>query len=324
MELGSDVLSAWELGSGAAPLGEGHINDTWLVPGRTGNRVLQRLNLRVFADPSLVMSNVERVVRHLNNRAPGWVPQVLQTVHGRSAYVDGEGQWWRCWTHVVDGRVLPELQTPEQAHTAGWVFGRTQALLKDLPGPRLKDTIGDFLRLQHYLAEYDCVADASVPQSVQAEHDVVMARRSRFDQSLIEPNAYIHGDCKLNNLLFSSAGQVAAVVDLDTVMWGHWAWDLGDLIRSAVIRKGALWVDGFAALVSGFREGSEEDRAGEVCVLAPQHVCYMLGVRYLTDYLNGNQYFKVSASDENLVRARRQFTALKLLQEQEHTLLRRI
>jgi aminoglycoside phosphotransferase (APT) family kinase protein len=314
-----EVLAAWQLKGQGVPLGDGHINDTWLVPSADGSAVLQRISGRVFDDPGLVMRNVGRVVTHLNAHHAGWVPELLPTVQGESSFVDAKGNWWRCWHHVAEGRTLSELETLEQAHAAGEAFGRTQRYLADLPGPPLTDTIPGFMRLDHYLREYDGLSDHS---QVAAEHAFVSSVRNRFNDVLAEPNAYIHGDCKLNNLLFDHRKpRVCAVLDLDTVMWGHWAWDLGDLVRSAAVRDDRLWIEGYAELVKGFREGSGRQHDALECVLAPQYVCLMLGVRFLTDHLRSDVYFKVSKRGDNLIRARRTFKLLEELYETQDQLV---
>ncbi len=130
---------------------------------------------------------------------------------------------------------------------------------------------------------------------------------------------YIHGDCKINNLLFrENSAEVVCVVDLDTTMHGHWAWDFGDLARSgAVTQDGSLSLDLFGALVEGFAGEKEAALGADELVLAPRYVCFMLGVRFLTDHLDGDRYFKVQARGDNLRRARAQFRLLEEMEARE-------
>ena len=231
------------------------------------------------------------------------MPQLEPTITGeRSLRADGV---WRLWRYLEDTTVVDPLTEIAQARAAGHAFGAFQAHLAGLAGPRLGNTIPGFLELAHYLREFDAVADAAP----RAERRLIDTHRHLADV-LGERNAYIHGDCKINNLLFdANAERVVAVIDFDTVMYGHWAWDFGDLVRSASFSQGGVDVSLFAACLEGFARHQSRITV-DAAVLAPSYVTVMLGVRFLSDHLSGDRYFRVSRRGENLQRAREQFALL--------------
>ncbi|HEY5644836.1 MAG TPA: aminoglycoside phosphotransferase family protein [Pseudomonadales bacterium] len=318
---GRALADGWRLTAGLAPLGEGHINDTLLATTATSERfVLQRINQTVFADPERVMGNLLRVIRHLETRSAGLLPGLVATRSGAFAHVDTAGDWWRLWHYVPDGRSLGRTSDPAVCAAAGEAFGRFQRLLADLPGPALEPTIPGFLELAVYLERFDTLArgaqaDASVADACGSMAFVDAHRNlaARFPKQ----QDLIHGDCKLNNLIFAAAEpRVLAVLDLDTVMVGHWAWDLGDLARSVLMgtRAPEQARSALDALCAGFAAGSGRRQIEpQVVIAAAAYVTFMLGIRFLTDHLEGDRYFRVDRRGENLERAREQFQLLRRL-----------
>jgi Ser/Thr protein kinase RdoA (MazF antagonist) len=326
------VLEAgWGIaGARLEPLGDGHINDTLLATAPDGARwVLQRINEQVFTDPARVMRNLARVETHLGKVAPGLIPPLIETREGRNFCLDEQGGWWRLWDYLPDGHTIEQTRDPAVCRAAAQAFGRFQRLLSDLPGPPLAPTIPGFLELDGYLARFDA-AVASTAGAGEAVADACgnasfIDRHRDLVEALPRGRDRIHGDCKLNNLLFDASGRaVRAILDLDTTMLGHWAWDFGDLARSVL--TGVLGDEGlaeqdaqaiaralFVALVDGLLSGSERALDARSLAIAPGYVAFMLGVRFLTDHLEGDRYFKVSERGENLDRARRQFALLARL-----------
>jgi Ser/Thr protein kinase RdoA (MazF antagonist) len=303
------LREGWGSTGEVSALGAGHINDTYLVVDASERWVLQRVNTEVFIDPRSLMHNVERIVSHILSHAPGFVPELIATTDAEPVHVDESGNYWRLSQFMTGTHTLQSLDNADQARAAGRAFARYQNLLADLPEPALTDPIAGFMRLDRYLAEFDEIASAAEPRRR------FIVERAPLQNVLQRCDANIHGDCKVNNLLFiDGSDQVGCVVDLDTTMRGHWAWDFGDLVRSGAVDADGFSIDLFAALAEGF----VGERSGEVSsaelVVAPRYVCFMLGVRFLTDHLRGDRYFKVSARGENLARAERQF---RLLQEME-------
>jgi len=320
------VAEGWWPAARVAPLGEGHIHATWLVESAAGGDryVLQRLSTAVFRDPASLMEKVARVVAHVQARAPGRVPMLVPT--RRAAWWLGreDGSCWRLWRYVAGGRTLQALDTPAQAESAGRAFGSFQSWLRDLPGA-VEDPIEGFMQLDHYLARLDAALarqGAHPPSAdVQTLVQLTDARRD-LAGSFSARDRLVHGDCKVNNLLFHAASdEVVCILDLDTVMRGHWAWDAGDLLRSAAAAGEGLSVERFGAVVRGMRETGAIDASAEAWVLAPRYVTLMLGVRFLTDHLEGDWYFRVRHPGENLERALAQFRLLAEFERHERALL---
>ena len=301
-------------------LGSGHIHDTWLATDPQGRRfVLQRLNSEVFKDPAAVMKNVARIVDHVWEQEPGLVPRLIPATTGQRAHRDAEGNLWRLWDYVADTRVLSEVDEAG-AEAAGAAFGRLQSILATLPAPALVPVIPGFLELDTYLQAFDALPPA-VKRSVQPEWNFIDARRTMATQ-LRSDGDYIHGDCKLDNLLFDNDGcKVRCIVDLDTVMRGHWAWDFGDLVRSVLRHSRVDQFEAlFAALCRGFLVASGRRAQARELIAAPGYVTLMLGVRRLTDHLQGDRYFKVSQPGENLEQARGQFKLLETIESRSGSL----
>lgn len=321
------ALAAWRLGSARlAPLGAGHINDTWLVQTADGARfVLQRLSAAVFPDPEQVAAKVARVTRHLQRHGAVRVPELLPA-GDRHWHRDDAGGVWRLWEFVGGARSLQRLESPAQGRAAGAAFGRLQRALAELPGP-VPDPIPGFMQLGHYLTELEAAARAaSIDAGVAVALEAVERRRD-LAALFTARDRLIHGDGKIDNLLFAPASdEVLYVLDLDTVMYGHWAWDFGDLSRSAAADGGRVNVARFASLARGFVEsgalasGPSGAERREALLLAPRHVALMLAVRFLTDHLRGDRYFKVGARGENLGRALGQLELLVDMEREERAL----
>ncbi len=322
------MREAWFDARTLRPLGDGHINDTLLVESSRGRFVLQRINERVFPDPQALQEKVSRVVVHLQAAAPGLVPELEPTRRGEHAWRDEAGGLWRLWRYVENTRTLQELDNDLQAEAAGLAFGKLQILLRDFP-MTVPDPIPGFMQLDHYLRAFQTALGAGVEAQADAADWVGFIDRRRGLAALFGVrDRLVHGDCKVNNLLFHEhTDRVASILDLDTVMSGHWAWDFGDLTRSVASGKHGVAPELFVALAKGFVAAGGINPSVEELLLAPRYVALMLGVRFLTDHLQGDRYFKVTARGENLLRARGQFALLEVMERQEarlRGLLRRI
>ena len=317
------VRAGWlDTGFVLSPLGEGHIHETLLVTEAGGRRyVLQRINQAVFTDPGRVMTNMERVLAHFDALRAGLTARLIPTRDGQAALVDGEGEWWRLWGYVEDSRTLSRTSDPEVCTAAGEAFGRFQRLLASLPGPPPAPVIPGFLELDGYLQALDAELERHHDADgilADACGSVRIFRQYRHLGDCLPPRGdLIHGDCKLNNLLFATgSARVLAVLDLDTVMAGHSAWDFGDLVRSVLMGSSGdgEMIRSFAVLSEGFARGSGADPDPDALLEAPVYVSYMLGVRFLTDHLQGDRYFRVEKTGDNLYRAREQFELLSRLE----------
>ena len=280
----------------------GRINDTWMVGDRY---VLQRLNSTIFTDPAAVMRNLNRVLTHDDTLLIAPLP----TRNGEPFVIDDQGDLWRVFPRRA-GRNFSVLP-PSLFRPAAEAFGGFLARLDGF-ADTLEPVIDGFHQLPGYLAALDAVL-AGAGTEVDAERRIIDTMRGSFATPRVD--RVIHGDCKVNNLLFHPADDaVVAILDLDTVMLGDPAWDFGDLVRSAF--AGAeesasappLAERDLAALAQGFAAGFGGVDDIERFAAAPAYMSFMLGVRFLTDHLCGDQYFRVSRHGDNLRRARGQLT----------------
>ena len=308
------LRDAWRIRGKPEALGDGIIHDTFIVMTSGNPVVLQRVNQSVFRDPGLLMANVARVSAHLCGKQSGWAPSLVPTAAGDS-HASVDGQVWRLWTWLPGAGALTVVETDRQAYVAGTGFGRTYRWLQDLSGPRLEDSIPGFLQLYHYLEAFDRCRGA--PADLSALTDARRTLATRFRAR----TGYIHGDCRVEHLVLSNAGEAAGVLDLDTVMWGNWAWEFGDLIRS--MSGEAPVPSRFEAAARGYLGEAGVAATAEDLVLAPRYTTFMLGVRFLTDHLRGDRYFKTSKPGENLERAIAQFRLLEAMEAMESELLER-
>lgn len=303
------------------PLGGGLINDTYRVVTPRAKGVLQRINRAVFPQPKQVMANLRRLHDHWDGlSAPDLrLPRLISTRSGEDWFEDASGECWRMLEYI-DGVTLTQVATPAVAEALGRSLGRFHRLLAGLNPAGLYDTLPGFHLTPRYLAALDRARSGfrgPLPQALGRLFAWIDRQRgwaARLDQARQAgrlPLRIIHGDPKLDNLLFDPSGRPLAWVDLDTVKPGLIHYDIGDCLRSACRRDDgrfdlelAEWI-----LKSWLAEtrsllGAEEIRwVPEAIQLLP----FELGVRFLTDHLQGNRYFKVTDREENLRRALEQF-----------------
>ncbi|MCX7002373.1 MAG: aminoglycoside phosphotransferase family protein [bacterium] len=327
-----------------APWGTGHINDTFLLIAADGARfILQRLNPTVFLQGALVMENIERVTTHLQKkyRARGLDPRrhVLEQVptHAGAFWCqDAGGAVWRVYHAVADAHPVIAAPTPQLAYHAARAFGEFISLLADLPAPPLHETIPHFHDTPARLAQLQQAVAADTARRVAhvAPELAFVAQRHADVHSLADlvkagrlPLRVTHNDTKLDNILFDDhTGDARCVIDLDTVMPGLALHDFGDCVR-ATARIGAedepdprnvgLNLEVFAQLVRGFRDGAGAQLAAAECALLAQAakvITLEQGMRFLTDHLKGDTYFKIHRPGHNLERARAQFALVAALE----------
>ena len=328
--------------------GNGNINKTYLVSpegGRGEPFLLQRLNTKVFQQPDLVMRNIGSVMRHLAKRAmhaePGvgrrWeIPHVLLTGEGSDHWLAGDGSFWRAQRFIGESQTVDEVRDPDRAREVGYALGTFHSLLSDLPWEELTDTLPGFHIAPEYLARYDQVSRPPDPLSSEeewcvrfiAEHrDWVPVLERAREQGILRLRP-IHGDPKVNNILFDAATEQAiGMVDLDTVKPGLVQYDIGDCLRSSCNPDGeetAHWRDvqfdpvlgkavleGYLAVARGFFDAADFDFLPESVRL----IAFELGLRFFTDHLAGDTYFKVARRGHNLARALVQFRLAQSVHE---------
>ena len=334
----------------AERFGYGLINDTYLCRmldgGTTIKYILQRINIAIFKHPEQVMENVEVVTAHIADRLkakgirdPSSVaPSLVQTRKGRPFLRDDAGAYWRMFHFIESGEVFERIESADHAYEIGRGLGAFQALLSDLSPAKLHDTLPGFHVTPIYLADYDEALAADVKKracQVSAEREFVHARRSLAPvlTDLIAageiPLRVVHNDPKVNNIMIHAAtGKVLCMLDLDTVKPGIVHFDFGDCVRSVANPPGENAPDLesvqfdlslYRAVRRGYLHEAEVFLTQKEFALLPKAVeviTYELGIRFLTDYLRGDTYFKINYPSHNLHRARVQF---KLLQSIEST-----
>ncbi len=331
--------------AGAAPYGSGHINDSYCaVFHRSGARshyILQRINHHVFKSPVTLMENIERVTAHLAaqlSRHPDRERRVLTLIPTRSGgvmHVDAEGNFWRAYRFIHVAKTYDSVKSARQAFQAAKAFGEFQRMLADLPAPRLHDTIPDFHYTPKRFAALEQAIAADVAGRValaRPEIEFALARKS-LARVLVDsglPERVTHNDTKINNVLLDDAtGEGTCVIDLDTVMPGLAAYDFGDMVRTATcpapedeqdLSKVHMQFPLFEALARGYMStagGFLTPEEKESLAVAGKLITFEIAVRFLTDYLSGDTYFKVHREGHNLDRSRSQFQMLASLEEQE-------
>lgn len=323
--------------------GSGHIHETYRVRCQSGSYLLQRINRDVFPHPRLVMENIERVTSHTRQRllAEGLDEESIRRrtlrlvpgSNGRTWLRSPEGEWWRMYDFISGSTSLEKATSADNLFQAGQVIGRFQSVLSDLPEPPLHAVIPHFHNTPRRLrALRQALRRNAAGRAEEAGRELALAGEFA-DQAgtlahLLEqgrlPWRVTHNDTKLSNVLFDEAsGAGLCLVDLDTVMPGSALYDLGDAARGGVNSAaedepdpGKVGVDRekYAALLDGYLSSAKHFLSAlelELLDLAAWTMAFEQGVRFLTDHLNGDQYYKVAYPGHNRVRARAQFALAK-------------
>jgi hypothetical protein len=329
----------------ATPYGNGHINDTWCVVFRQAGAhvrsILQRINCNVFTNPVALMDNIERVTAHLAAQVadePDRSRRVLTLIparDGRAWQLDEHGNYWRAWRFIEKARTYDAVESIEQAFQAAKAFGQFQKMLIGMPAPRLHDTIPDFHHTPKRFAALELAIELDATgRAILAKPEIefALARRSiasiLIDANL--PERVAHNDTKFNNVLIDDdTGEGICVIDLDTVMPGLALYDFGDMVRTTTsptsederdLSKVSMQFQMFEALVRGYltSTGSFLSRAERhYLAFAGKLITFEQGIRFLTDYLVGDTYYKVHRDGHNLDRCRTQFKLVESIERQE-------
>ena len=338
------------------PFRGGHINDSWLVTigGGAARFLLQRVNGHVFPRPDLVMENVARVTAHLADAlASEGTPNaerraltLVPTRAGGAAHVDANGAYWRVLRFIEGAVARDRAESAAEAYEAGRAFGGFQRLLADYRGPRLHETIPDFHDTPRRVEALErAVAADRRGRGAAARAQIEVALRNRpLASALLDrhargelPERVVHNDAKMPNVLLDAAtGEGLCVVDLDTVMPGLALYDFGDMARtmasdtaedSTELDAVTVRVDRFAALARGYLDGSGRlgaDGERALLVTAARVITYEQAVRFLTDYLDGDRYYRTTHPEHNLERCRAQLALLDAFTRAESALGRAV
>lgn len=323
--------------------GGGHINDTFLLETESGrNYILQRINTSVFKNAEALMNNVILITDFLKKKiaAAGGDPDrealsVVLTEDGKPLYREGE-ECWRVYTFIKGAVTLQTCETGEQFQASARAFGHFQRLLADFPADTLYESIPNFHNTKSRFLDFEAAVEKDVcGRAASVEQEIAFVRsRKAFAATLVDmqesgelPLRVTHNDTKLDNVLFDKeSGQPLAVVDLDTVMPGLSVNDFGDSIRFGATHAAEDEPDlSKVNFEIGLFESYTRGFLGECGVLMTENEKKMLpvgammmtfecGMRFLTDYLNGDTYFKIHREGHNLDRCRTQF---KLVSDME-------
>lgn len=317
------------------PYGNGHINDTYLITD-CPKYILQKINTSIFTDPDGVMNNIEAVTVHIKKKLSeqGRNPEketltVIKTIDGKNYYRDSDGGCYRMYK-FIDGAVsFDNVSSPEILESAARSFGEFQSMLADFPADMLHESIKNFHNtpwrfenLKKAISEDKAgrlkdVGD-KVDFALSFEHEIDKVTSGLADGSI--PLRVTHNDTKINNVLIDPLTKKGvAVIDLDTVMPGSLLYDFGDGLRTGGamaaedetdLSKVGLSTELFESYVKGFLSGIGDRICQKELDLLPYSVfllTYECGIRFLTDYLQGDTYFKIHRPNHNLDRACAQF-----------------
>ncbi|MBQ3904822.1 MAG: aminoglycoside phosphotransferase family protein [Eubacterium sp.] len=317
--------------------GSGHINRTFIAEYTDNRYVVQKINTTVFKNPDELMQNVFAVTDYLREviEANGGDSEretlhFIKTLDGDNYFKTPDGECWRAYVFVKDSVCYDSADTPELFGKSGAAFGRFQKMLADFPAKTLHETIPNFhntpWRFENEFLPSLFAADDALLTECEDDIEFVTSRRSDMEvftvlqESGALPLRVTHNDTKLNNVMFDKkTGECVCVIDLDTVMPGLALYDFGDSIRFGAstaaedesnLDKVSLDLDYFRAYAEGYLSEAGETlsyREKKQLAYSAKLMTLECGMRFLTDYLNGNIYFKTDYGKQNLVRARNQF-----------------
>ena len=329
--------------------GNGNINDTYLVTTDIDSNeekqfVLQRINTRVFKQPGLIMQNMRAFTEHMRRRAPEeqhrWeMPRVLSAQDGKDFHLDAEGNFWRAISYVHGAQSFDTIKDVNHAREVGYALGTFQYLISDLPITNLADTLEGFHITPRYLLNFDRIfSQNGFKSNAEVKHCLAFIERRRSFAAVLE-NARergtlllrpVHGDPKVNNVMIDElTGRAVSLVDLDTVKPGLIHYDIGDCMRSGCNplgeeteqcetvhfdpEIGAAILEGYLTQARNFlTEADYEYLFDSIRLLS-----FELGIRFFTDHLAGNVYFKVKHPEHNLQRALVQFKLTESIERYE-------
>jgi len=328
------------------PYGSGHIHDTFRVEIAEKDKddyILQKLNNKVFKNIPELQNNIERVTIHLKNKV-SQIPgsdikreclSLIPSKEGKSWIVDKEGNFWRMYIFISRHHSYNIVDSADKAFEGGKAIGRFQAMLSDMPGGPLFETIPWFHNIEKRLDTFYLKIKENPVSRVQSITEEIDHFLKRADEMKIIlslghegkiPIRITHNDTKFNNILLDENDKALCVIDLDTVMPGYVHYDFGDAIRTAAnpTSEDETDLSKVKVDINRFRDYSEgylsetgntlNDTEKEYLAFAPRLLTYTIALRFLTDYIDGDNYFKIHYKGQNLQRAR---TQLKLVMSME-------
>ncbi len=327
------------------PYGSGHINSTWLsvhksADGKEVKNLMQKISTVAFKKPDELMENIVGVTTFLRDKVDeDGTLTVIPTLDGKNFYIDEWDNYWRVYKFIDNATAYQQIENDNDFYTCGLAFGEFQQMLAEYPAEKLHETIVNFHNTPSRFADFKkALAEDKMGRAkdVQPEIDFVLAHECKADAitSKLEsgeiPYRVTHNDTKLNNILIDDAtGKAKCVIDLDTVMPGAAAYDFGDSIRfgastgaedetdlskiSVDVHLFEVFAKGYLSTANKFLTPAEKDSL----VTGAYLMTLECGVRFLTDYLNGDVYFKIHREHHNLDRCRTQFKLVADMETKE-------
>jgi thiamine kinase-like enzyme len=330
------------------PYGSGHIHDTFRIETAENDKdnfILQRLNNRIFKDIPHLQDNIERVTLHLRQKLEN-IPganikreclTLVPARNGKTWITDSSGSFWRMYIFISDHKSYNIVDSPDKAFEGGIAIGRFQAMLADLGGRPLYETIPWFHDIEKRLETFKIKVKENRAGRVKSVNDDIKDVLSRSEEMNVIlrlgkegriPLRITHNDTKFNNILLDLYDKALCVIDLDTVMQGYVHYDFGDAIRTATnmadedekdLSKVRMDISLFSAYAEGYLCETRDmlnDVEKEYLAFAPRLITYTIAVRFLTDYIDGDNYFKIHHEHHNLQRARAQLRLVRSMEEQ--------
>lgn len=328
------------------PVKIGFINDSFVVESKESEGewyFLQKINHNIFKDVEGLQKNISIVTDHLREKLAERghtdlerrVLQLVPTKNGKLYHKDDHGSYWRIYVHIRDTKSY-DVITPELAYKAGLAFGDFQSMLSDLPLDEMIETIPNFHNMEFRLQEFWEAVKNDAAGRLSKVQWMVGEIENRADEMCIPerlhregklPKRINHCDTKVNNMLFDENDEPICIVDLDTVMPGYVLSDYGDFMRTAAntgaeddenLENIGVDFDILEAYTKGYLEKTKEfltpAELGNLA-LGAKLLSYMQTVRFFTDYLNGDTYYKIKSPDHNWIRTLAQFELLKKQEE---------
>ena len=325
-----------QVASDISELGNGLINDTFLVQTQSKSFVMQRINLSVFPAPEQIMANLSQLNDHVALKPKDSVklkiPAILKTLTNAGYYQDEQGHYWRALEYIENTESLETITHIHQAEQTGFALAHFHGLVSDLEPSHLSDTLPGFHIAPDYLNhDQQVLTTANVVSSPEsqycsafiASHQSIVNDLEIAKQQGLLPLRVIHGDPKLNNFLFAKdTQQIVSLIDLDTVKPGLVHYDIGDCLRSCChnlatnefdLEIATALLTSYLSEAGSFLKKADYDYLYASIRLIP----FELGLRFYADYLEDNRYFKVTEPKQNLHRAVNQFQLCESIMKQE-------
>ncbi len=325
------------------PYGNGHINDTYLVENTVEKPIiLQQINTHVFPNVKMMQDNIYRVTTHIANYLENAVSsehllRIISSSNGQLYYENERGSW-RAYNFIPNSIGYETVKSPHMAYSGGKAFGQFQKMLSNLPGDPLYEVIDNFHNMKFRLDKFNKALSLDVKERASSVPELIdfVQRRAEKMCILLElgekgeiPVRITHNDTKLNNILFDKdTHEVLSVIDLDTVMNGYVHYDFGDSIRTYAnaavedepdLSKVYMKISMFEAYARGYLGAiGKVLTETEIAYLAPSAaiMTFIIGLRFITDYLDGDVYFKTAHEHHNLQRAKAQFKLVESIEKQ--------